>query len=470
MKAMSVLDAKEWAVETFGEVELGDPRRRDRVVQVAAAMAEDPAVPLPTQMGDPSALQAAHRLFINEAISFEQLQEPHWQHTREEARQRKQVLLVQDTTDLNYSHHKKTRRLGPIGRGKKAQGFFVQSVLAVDAQTAEILGLAYEEPFVRQPAPLGETHAQRLQRDRESLVWERAVQAIGPALSDAQWLHVGDRGADIFRLLQHIQLQGCDFLIRAAQDRCVQVEHGEEEDDEEVTRLFQLARSLPALGSRVKDLPRLHDRPARQAFLQVSWSKVQILPPKNGGALHQQAVEAWVVRVWEPKPPEGEEPLEWVLLTSLPIENVVQAWQCVDWYTMRWTVEDFHRCLKTGCSMEKRHLQSYENLTRLLGLVGPLAVRLLVLRSCARQTPQVLPTCILPALWLRVLELFTNHPLHSLDSAGHLWRAIARLGGYRGYRGDGPPGWQTLWRGWKRLQALLEGVQFTLQFLPLLLV
>ncbi len=190
-----------------------------------------------------------------------------------------------------------------------------------------------------------------------------------------------------FARYQHIRWQECAFLIRAAQDRCVQAGHGEEEDEKEVTRLFELARRQPTQDSRVKDLPRLHDRPARQAFLQVSWAAVQIQPPKNGGVLQKQAVEAWVVRVWEPNPPQGEEPLEWVLLTSLPVENAAQAWQCVDWYTMRWTVEDFHRCLKTGCSMEMRHLQSYENLKRLLGLVGPLAVRLLVLRSCARQTP-----------------------------------------------------------------------------------
>jgi hypothetical protein len=163
-------------------------------------MAEDPTASLPTQMGDPSALHAAYRVLNNEAISFEQLQEPHWHQTREQARQRQQVLLVQDTIDLNSSQHPKTKGLGPIGRSKKAQGFFVQSVLAVDAQTAEVLGLAYEEPFVRQPAPQGETHPQRLQRDRESLIWERAVQAIGPAFSDVQWIHVGDRGADIFRL------------------------------------------------------------------------------------------------------------------------------------------------------------------------------------------------------------------------------------------------------------------------------
>jgi hypothetical protein len=258
-------------------------------------------------------------------------------------------------------------------------------------------------------------------------------------------------------------------VIRAAQDRCVQV-GGEAEDDEEVTRLFAFARSLPAQECQKKELPRLHDRPARQALLQVSWSKIQIQPPKNGGALEKQAIQAWVIRVWEPSPPTGEEALEWVLLTSIPIENAEQAWSCVDWYALRWTVEDFHRCLKTGCSMEKRHLHSYENLTRMLGLVGPLAVRLLLLRSCARLTPEAPATLILPALWLRVLALFTNRPFASLESADHLWLAIAHLGGYRGYQGDGLPGWQTLWRGWQRLQTLLEGVSFTLQFLPLLLV
>ncbi len=468
MEAMSVLDAKRWAAETFGAVELADPRRRDRVVQVAAAMAENPAASLPTQMGDPSALQAAYRLFNNEAIHFEQVQEPHWQQTREQARQRKQVLLVQDTTDLNYSQHPKTKGLGPIGRGNKSQGFFLQSVLAVDAHTGEILGLAYEEPYVRQSVKKGETRAQRLQRDRESQVWERAVQAIGPAFSDVQWIHVGDRGADIFRLFQHIQRQGGDFLIRVAQDRCVQAEQGAQE--EEVTRLLHHVRSLPAQDSRVKDLPRLHHRPARQAFLQVSWSKIQILPPKHGGALSKQAVEAWVIRVWEPDPPQGQESLEWVLLSSLPVESVAQAWQCADWYAMRWTVEEFHRCLKTGCSVEKRHLQSYRDLTRMLGLLAPLAVRLLLLRSTARQDPQVPAESILPAVFLRVLELFTNRPVHSLISAGDLWLALARLGGYRGYRGDGPAGWQTLWRGWAQLQPLLEGVHLTLQFLPLLLL
>jgi hypothetical protein len=94
-----------------------------------------------------------------------------------------------------------------------------------------------------------------------------------------------------------------------------------EEDDKEVTRLFECARSLPTQECRTKELPRLHDHPARQAWLQVSWSKIQIQPPKNGGALEKQALQAWVIRVWGPSPPPGEEALEWVLLTSMPIEN-----------------------------------------------------------------------------------------------------------------------------------------------------
>jgi hypothetical protein len=183
MKARSVRDAKAWAGETFGEVELGDPRRRDRVVQVAAAMAEHPAGALPTHRGDRSAWQAAHRWFITEAISVEQ-----WQQTREQGRERTQVFLVQDPTDRNDSKHSKTKGWGPIGCSTKAQGFFLQAVLAVDAHTAEILGLASEEPAVRQAVPAGETYARRLSRDRESLVWERAIQAIGFSTTPGQWL------------------------------------------------------------------------------------------------------------------------------------------------------------------------------------------------------------------------------------------------------------------------------------------
>lgn len=464
MNEAMLLNASEWAIETFGRVELGDPRRTDRAVQMASAMAVEPAASLPLQMGNASALQAAYRFLGNEAVSHAALQEPHWFHTRELAGQSQRVLLIQDTTDLNYSQHPKTSGLGPIGYGKRGQGFFLQTVVAVDPQTQEVLGLAYQEPFVRQPAPKGETRAQRRDRARESQVWQRAVQAIGAPPQPGQWVHVGDRYSDIFTFWQQCEQEQCAFVVRAAQDRRVQAGFPESGAEAEIQRLFDLTRALPPQGSRTKELPRLHERPARQAHLQISFQAITLLPPKNGAALRKTPVRAWVVRVWEPELAACAEPLEWVLVTSVPVETLAAAWQCVDWYTMRWIIEDFHQGLKTGCQIEQRHLDSYEDLTRLVGLLAPLALRLLQIRACARHAPDAPATTVLPVEIVQVVALLDQRPTASL-SADELWRTIARLGGYLGRKSDGPPGWKTLWRGWSRVQQVLEGVHLATHFL-----
>ena len=161
--------------------------------------------------------------------------------------------------------------------------------------------------------------------------------------------------------------------------------------------------------------------------------------------------------MWEPEPPDGVEPLEWVLLTSMPIQTVEHAWERVDWYRARWVVEDYHQGLKTGCHIEQRQLQSYEGLRRLLGLLAPTAVRLLQLRAAARQSPEQSASQVLPTDLVQVVAALAQVPAAGL-TAQQCWYTIARYGGYLGRKGDGPPGWKTLWKGWVYIQALLEGV------------
>ena len=165
----------------------------------------------------------------------------------------------------------------------------------------------------------------------------------------------------------------------------------------------------------------------------------------------------WVIRVWEPEPAQDVEPLEWVLLTSLPIQSIEQAWERVDWYRARWIVEDYHQGLKTGCRVEQRQVQSYEGLRRLLGLLAPAAVRLLQLRASARQTPEQPASQTLPTEIVHVVAARAGVPADQLTTQ-QCWHTIARFGGYLGRKGDGPPGWKTLWGGWLYIQTLLEGV------------
>ena len=182
---------------------------------------------------------------------------------------------------------------------------------------------------------------------------------------------------------------------------------------------------------------------------------VRVRPPKHSP--RQLPIAAWVVRVWEPAPPPGVAPVEWLLLTSVPTDSVAAAWERVHWYTCRWLIEDYHQCLKTGCRIEQRQVQAGERLQRLLGLCAPVAVRLLQLREAARAAPDQPAGEALPPEVVAVVAALSGRPPGTL-SADACWRQIARLGGHQGRRGDGPPGWQTLWRGWQYVQTLIPGV------------
>jgi Transposase DNA-binding len=452
-----------WAVETFGSAELGDLRRTDRLVKMATAIAENPSASLPESMRDWASTLAAYRFLDNEDVTHEQIMLPHWRTTHQEAMQHARVLLAADTTDVNLSSHETAEGLGPIGRGKKAQGFFVHTVLAMDAASQQLLGCMYQEPFVRHPAPKGETKAQRTKRVRESQVWERSIQAIGPVPDQQQWIYVGDRGSDIYTFWQTCEQLGYDFVVRVAQDRRVLVDEVPEAEDPEVQRLKTLARSLPAQGGRVLPVPAQRQRPARDALVQISWQEVRIQPPIHGAMLSKTEVKAWVVRVWEPEPPQGVKALEWILLSTVPIACEQDAWERVTWYKWRWLLEEFHKVLKTGCGIEVRRQQTVGALWNLLGILTPMSMRLLWLRQTAQQAPDTPATEVVSQEVIDVVTKLDHRPGATL-TAKTLWRTIASFGGYFNRKSDGPPGWQTLWKGWLYVQAVLQGVRLATRF------
>jgi hypothetical protein len=447
-----LLSAEAWAQATYGEVRLGDKRRSERAVRIATLMATQSDVSLPRMMKSKAELKATYRFLETPDVTYEALMRPHLQQTQEQARSHRQVLLIQDTTDLNYSQHPETTGLGPLNN-KQQQGMLLQTVLAVDAQDSQVLGIMHQEPFLRKLAPKPETRAQRLKRERESQVWERSVAQIGRPPEGVEWIHVGDRGSDIFTFFEACLAQGTGFLVRVAQDRRVQ----SEEEDEQIGRLKERIRALPVCQKKDLDLPATADRPARTATLSIVWQEVLIQPPKTGASTTGQPIRAWVVRVWEETPPEGEEPLEWILLTSVPVQTVEQAWERVDWYRARWVVEDFHQGLKTGCRIEERQLRTYEGLRRLLGLLAPIAVRLLQLRAAARSNPELPASQTMPDEVVQVVAYLAKVPAVELTTQ-QCWYTIAGQGGYLGRKGDGPPGWKTLWHGWFHIQTLLQGI------------
>ena len=276
---------EKWAVETFGTTELGDLRRTDRLVKMATVIAENPSASLPESMRNWADTLAAYRFLDNPSITHEQIMLPHWMQTREKAMQHSRVLLAADTTDVNLFEPRDSRGFGSHWTWEQSPGLLRAHGTSDGCRFQQLLGCMYQEPFVRQPAPKGETKAQRKKRVRESQIWERSIQGIGPVPENQQWIYVGDRGSDIYTFWQACQQLGYDFVVRVAQDRRVLLDEEPESEDPEVQRLKTLARSLPAQGGRILPVPAQRQRPAREAFVQISWQEVRIQPPVNEGRL-----------------------------------------------------------------------------------------------------------------------------------------------------------------------------------------
>ncbi len=236
-------------------------------------------------------VKAVYRLLDEPDVTFEGLMQPHYQQTRSQMETLSVVLLVQETTDLDYTHHPKTTGLGPMG-DDRGRGLLLQTVLAIDPATHHRLRCAHQEPFMRQSAPKGQTRAQRRKRSKETDVWGRCVQAIGPSCSSTLFVHVADRGADIFAFLDSCRRTQTHFVVCATQDRRVQME------EETLSHLLAELSVLPAVDARPFDVPASHGRQARSTTLHLAWTHLSLLPPRHDPRLHKLApIPVWVVRV-----------------------------------------------------------------------------------------------------------------------------------------------------------------------------
>ena len=447
----SFSDPVRWAEQQWGEAALGDARRNARAVQLGAALACRPEASLPQQTGSWGEVKAAYRLLNEPDVTHAALSEPHWQATRRQAAQAHTVLFVQDTSELDFTAHRRTTGLGWTG-DKRGRGFLLHSCLAMrPTAVPEVLGLAAQKVWTRHEVRKGtETRAARFKRRKESDVWAEVVEEIGPAASDQYWVSVSDRASDIFSFVRRARAQGWHGLWRVGQNRVVLTGSGSQ-----TKLLLDWARRLPAQTETTIDLRGRAEQPPRLVRLQVAWKEVTLCPPCNGQERHQAPVSGWCVRCWETG--KRKNALEWILFTTVPVTDAASALERIEWYRLRWVVEEYHKALKTGCAMEQRQLQSAQGLLALLGLLALIAVRLLQLRTVARTAPE---TPASQAAEPELVETVVRLQGGSADrmTAGQFWRAVAGLGGFLGRKGDGDPGWQTLWRGWLRLQDLCWGL------------
>jgi len=454
----ALADRKEWAAAQFVAADLGDRRRTKRLVRLAAMMAANSSGSIPQQTGGGADMKAAYRLFAAKDVTHAAICQPHFEQTRQAAGGIAMTFLVQDTMVLNFSSHTACAGLGPIGAGKGLMGLHQQNVLALDPARHRPLGLMYQQHYSRTPRPKG-WRANRSGRravpldERESHWWIAAIAAIGRPPPGVCWVHVGDRGEDLFGAYHEARKWNTDWLIRVAKDRSVLTPAGQE-------RLFPYVRGLP-MRTQQKVSIRRPSEAVQEVTLNIAAGRVTLRASRNEPQhRHFEPIPCWVVRVWEASPTAGSQPLEWILCTSLPCEGDAMLCFVAQGYALRWMIEEFHKCQKTGCQVEMRRLEDADRLEPLIGLLSVLAVWLLQLKFVARDNPDTPAQALFDESMVHVMSRYLRCSATSL-SVCQFWRGIGRLGGHPGRKGDGPVGWLRAWRGWQSFQLILLGAELT---------
>jgi hypothetical protein len=449
--------------EHFGAVQLGDRRRNARLVQVAQRLIEYPDGSLPKRMKDHAQLTALYRLMDAPQVTHQAVLRPHAQRTLQEMRQHPVVLLVHDSTELDYNTHKILQNLGQIGNGSR-RGYICHNSLAITPQR-QILGLPSQILHVRREVPAGETPRQKRDHpERESRLWLLACEAIGGPGPGSRWIDIADRGSDSFEFIAFEIRHDREFVIRSARDRRL---FGQDHvgADRIYQKLHAYTRDLPLLGQRNVHVAAVAGKhKAREAQVRVAAGPVSLQAPHFvRGQAQETSLDLWVIHVQEMNPPaqKGVEPLEWILLSNLPTNTFEQACERIEYYQCRWLIEDYHKGIKTGASVQDLQFEQEQRLEPMIALLSVVSVTLLQLRHLARQpeAQQTPARAIVPRLYVRVLSAQRTGKARDDLSVYQFCMMLGGLGGHLGRKGDGFPGWLTLWRGWNDLMLMVKGVQ-----------
>jgi Transposase DDE domain len=334
------------------------------------------------------------------------------------------VLFIQDTTELDYTHCKNVEGLGHIGDGKGRGIMLHNCVFVVPVPgNPEILGLAGQIPWLRsserENLVIKNVSKKLLRTESEGEIWSEMVESIGEAPmpeTDSIWISVGDRGSDIFSYIRRVRALHWHCLLRVTQNRLII------KPDQTKGYLKTFARALEPIAQKTVVLRGRNGEPKRDVNLLVAWSKICIQPPATGSERKQQQIAGWCIRAWE----VGSD-LEWILFTTVPITDTSSVLMQLDWYSCRWIIEEYHKCLKTGCAVEKRQLESADSLVTLLGFFAVVAVRLLQLRELSRAHPDLPSKDFVPKIMVSILVSRLNLPSQNL-SVGEFWIGCCSFG------------------------------------------
>ena len=439
-----------WASQVAAAADLPDARLDKRLTAILVDTLESPSASIPEAAGDASQATAAYRFYGNGRVTTEALHRGVATETAQRCLDQDVLLVVQDTTTLNFTGLHSIPELGPIDSGGWARGVHLHTALAVTT-SGQVLGILDQQYWARpqpgQPGP----------EEKESAKWIIGLDGARAALYGAagdrpvpRLIHLMDREGDAYEVMMAVDDAGDSALIRWAQNRRV---------DDPLATAHAAVRNQPVLSRTTVAVDRKAGVPQRRAWVEVRAMRVTLVPDL------QKYPHAWsmtwnLVEVWEFHPPRGIEPVHWLLGTREPAATADEALEVVRKYTCRWPIEEVHLVLKSGCKVEDHRLETWDGLEKAVTVNAAVAARIVSLRDLARETPEAPATEVLSTDEVEVLVCHFGRgmkPSELTIGQAVLW--IGRLGGHLNRTRDGMPGVRTLWRGLHNLTWLVAGFQ-----------
>ena len=448
------------AASDFSNVRLGDARLDRRLLSISRALQERPSESFPRALGEDAALEGFYRFLANERVTWRPIFDAHVDATRKRAAEHGRVLAIHDTTLCQFSGE--DVREGTFRTSSTKSGFFAHTCLAVSADgQRQPLGLLDMIPVVRLKGEEAEASPGVIYEVESERWHDLVLRTERETPAEVDLVHVMDSEGDAYPLLARMVDLHADFVVRLCHNRRVQTDAGQQRLMDvlptaqlRTKRTVRLSRRQGAKGQKASRRHAARDE--RMALLELRSTSVELLrPPDTKAALDR--IRVHVVHVVERNVPEGQEPVSWVLATTLPIDTMEEVEAVVDAYRARWLIEEWFKSLKTGCAYEKRQLESMDALLIAFALLAPTATRLLALRWMGRNEPERPATDVFSEEeldLLRLLEQQRRRTLPKHPTVADAMLAIARLGGF--LTRNKIPGWQVLGRGFEDFQKMFK--------------
>ncbi len=463
---METANNASWGWQVFGDAELGDTRLKRRLIQLAGVFTKHAGESVSGSFeGNKAGEVAAYRFLDNDRVDAADIAEAGFSNTARCAAKSKGIIVAaEDTTTLSFAHD--VEGFGDLGgpAGSTKTGLFVHSTLLLCFDSGSPIGLIQQQRWSRDSSTRGKRHERhsRPYEEKESKKWERGSRSMAerlPVSVLSRVVSVCDREADIWEYLSYKTSTGQRFVVRATRTRQLVADK---------KKLADAIVSMPELGRveiEVQQRGGKHGRSGRKANLVVKAGTVEVLAPTRKA--NEPPIEISVVQATEVDAPVNASPMSWTLLTTEPVAELADAAQVLDLYRLRWRIEDFHKAWKTGgTNIEGSRLQEAANIERLSVILSFIAVRILQLRDIKEHYPKACVTEVFTNLEWKVLWAYTEkkRPPKKPPSLEWGYTKIAQLGAWSDTKRTGRAGWVALWRGWMKLERLVEGYNLAKQF------